>query len=68
MILFPAIDILGGKAVRLAKGDFGARTDYDDDPLDAARRWITATTSQVSELHNRIVSSQPIVASKGLCR
>jgi phosphoribosylformimino-5-aminoimidazole carboxamide ribotide isomerase len=40
VILFPAIDILGGKAVRLAKGDFGARTDYDDDPLDAARRWI----------------------------
>jgi phosphoribosylformimino-5-aminoimidazole carboxamide ribotide isomerase len=42
MILFPAIDILGGKAVRLAKGDFGARTDYDDDPLDAARRWIAS--------------------------
>jgi phosphoribosylformimino-5-aminoimidazole carboxamide ribotide isomerase len=40
MILFPAIDILAGKAVRLARGDFDARTDYDDDPLDAARRWV----------------------------
>ncbi len=40
MILLPAIDILGGKAVRLAQGDFEARTDYDDDPLDAARRWV----------------------------
>jgi phosphoribosylformimino-5-aminoimidazole carboxamide ribotide isomerase len=40
MILLPAIDILGGKAVRLARGDFGARTEYDADPLDAARRWV----------------------------
>jgi phosphoribosylformimino-5-aminoimidazole carboxamide ribotide isomerase len=40
MILFPAIDILGGKAVRLAKGDFDAKTEYDDDPLEAARRWV----------------------------
>jgi phosphoribosylformimino-5-aminoimidazole carboxamide ribotide isomerase len=40
MILLPAIDILGGKAVRLAQGDFDARTDYDDNPLDAARRWV----------------------------
>ena len=40
MILFPAIDILGGKAVRLAQGAFDARTEYDADPLDAARRWV----------------------------
>jgi phosphoribosylformimino-5-aminoimidazole carboxamide ribotide isomerase len=40
MILLPAIDILGGKAVRLARGDFGASTEYDADPLDAARRWV----------------------------
>lgn len=41
MILLPAIDILGGKAVRLAQGDFDARVEYDDDPLDAARRWVS---------------------------
>jgi phosphoribosylformimino-5-aminoimidazole carboxamide ribotide isomerase len=40
MILLPAIDILGGKAVRLAQGSFDERTEYDDDPLDAARRWV----------------------------
>ena len=39
MILLPAIDILDGKAVRLARGDFEQRTVYDADPLDAARRW-----------------------------
>ena len=40
MILLPAVDILDGKAVRLERGDFGARTVYDEDPLDAARRWV----------------------------
>jgi phosphoribosylformimino-5-aminoimidazole carboxamide ribotide isomerase len=42
MILLPAIDILDGKAVRLAKGQFDARTVYDADPLDAAERWVKA--------------------------
>jgi phosphoribosylformimino-5-aminoimidazole carboxamide ribotide isomerase len=42
MILFPAIDILGGKAVRLARGDFAQRTEYDADPVDAAKRWVDA--------------------------
>lgn len=40
MILFPAIDIIGGKAVRLERGDFALQTDYDSDPLDAAKRWV----------------------------
>jgi len=40
MILLPAIDIFAGKAVRLAQGDFDAQTVYDDDPLEAARRWV----------------------------
>jgi phosphoribosylformimino-5-aminoimidazole carboxamide ribotide isomerase len=39
MIFYPAIDILDGKAVRLARGDFTVKTVYDADPLDAARRW-----------------------------
>ena len=39
MILYPAIDILDGSAVRLVKGDFDAKKVYDEDPLDAARGW-----------------------------
>jgi phosphoribosylformimino-5-aminoimidazole carboxamide ribotide isomerase len=35
--LYPAIDILGGSAVRLVKGDFDAKKIYDQDPLSAAR-------------------------------
>jgi phosphoribosylformimino-5-aminoimidazole carboxamide ribotide isomerase len=38
--LYPAIDILGGKAVRLEQGDFERRKVYDSDPLDAALRWV----------------------------
>jgi phosphoribosylformimino-5-aminoimidazole carboxamide ribotide isomerase len=40
--LYPAIDILGGNAVRLVKGDFDARKVYDEDPLSAARAWVDA--------------------------
>jgi phosphoribosylformimino-5-aminoimidazole carboxamide ribotide isomerase len=40
VILYPAIDILGGNAVRLTKGDFDASKVYDQDPLSAARRWV----------------------------
>jgi phosphoribosylformimino-5-aminoimidazole carboxamide ribotide isomerase len=42
MILLPAIDILEGKAVRLARGDFEQRKVYDADPVDAALRWVGA--------------------------
>jgi phosphoribosylformimino-5-aminoimidazole carboxamide ribotide isomerase len=39
VILYPAIDIRGGKAVRLLQGDYERETTYDADPVDAARRW-----------------------------
>ena len=39
MILFPAIDIRGGSAVRLVQGDYDRETTFDADPVDAARRW-----------------------------
>jgi phosphoribosylformimino-5-aminoimidazole carboxamide ribotide isomerase len=42
MILYPAIDILDGGAVRLARGEFDQRTSYDADPLDAAMRWVSS--------------------------
>ncbi|HMK92348.1 MAG TPA: 1-(5-phosphoribosyl)-5-[(5-phosphoribosylamino)methylideneamino]imidazole-4-carboxamide isomerase [Thermoleophilia bacterium] len=39
MILFPAVDIQGGRAVRLRQGDFDRATVFDDDPEAAARAW-----------------------------
>jgi phosphoribosylformimino-5-aminoimidazole carboxamide ribotide isomerase len=45
--LYPAIDLRGGRAVRLLRGDYGAETVYSDDPVAVARsfeaagaRWI----------------------------
>jgi phosphoribosylformimino-5-aminoimidazole carboxamide ribotide isomerase len=40
LILYPAIDIRDGHAVRLVQGDYERETAFDADPLDAARRWI----------------------------
>jgi phosphoribosylformimino-5-aminoimidazole carboxamide ribotide isomerase len=39
VILYPAIDIRGGHAVRLLQGDYARETAYDADPVDAAKRW-----------------------------
>lgn len=36
MNIFPAIDIIGGKAVRLLKGDYAQMTVYSDNPLEIA--------------------------------
>jgi phosphoribosylformimino-5-aminoimidazole carboxamide ribotide isomerase len=40
VILYPAIDIRGGQAVRLLQGDYERETAYDADPVDAAMRWV----------------------------
>ena len=39
MIIYPAIDLRGGRCVRLQQGDLAAETVFADDPVDAARRW-----------------------------
>jgi phosphoribosylformimino-5-aminoimidazole carboxamide ribotide isomerase len=39
VILYPAIDIRRGGAVRLTQGDYERETRYDEDPVDAAARW-----------------------------
>lgn len=36
MLIFPAIDLFGGKAVRLFKGDYNQMTVYNDNPLSVA--------------------------------
>ena len=47
MILYPAIDLIGGAVVRLHKGDFDQLTEYGTDPIavaksyaDAGARWL----------------------------
>lgn len=52
MEVIPAIDIRGGRAVRLFQGDYGRETVFNDSPVDAARRWldIGATRLHVVDL------------------
>lgn len=42
MLLIPSIDIKDGKCVRLRQGRMDEVTVFDDDPRDAARRWVDA--------------------------
>lgn len=47
MIVIPAIDIRGGKVVRLTQGRFSEETVYSDSPVDMARRWESAGAEMI---------------------
>ena len=40
MIIYPAIDLLGGRCVRLVQGDYARETVFADDPTQPARAWV----------------------------
>ena len=40
MLIYPAIDLYGGKAVRLFKGDYAQMTVYNDDPVAVAEDFV----------------------------
>lgn len=47
MNVFPAIDLYGGKAVRLYKGDYNQMTVYNDDPLKVAEAFKLAGATHI---------------------
>ena len=47
MILYPAIDLVGGKAVRLYKGDYARMTVYSDDPVSVAKDFQNAGATRM---------------------
>ncbi len=47
MILFPAIDLYEGKAVRLYKGDYNKMTVYSDNPISVALEFVKSGCSHV---------------------
>ena len=47
MVVIPAIDILGGRCVRLTRGDYENPTIYADDPVEVARRFAAAGAKRV---------------------
>ena len=47
MILFPAIDLVGGKAVRLFKGDYAQMTVYSEHPEEIARDFVACGAGHI---------------------
>ncbi|MEI6233273.1 MAG: 1-(5-phosphoribosyl)-5-[(5-phosphoribosylamino)methylideneamino]imidazole-4-carboxamide isomerase [Planctomycetota bacterium] len=47
MLVIPAVDIKDGKAVRLKKGLANEKTVYDNDPVNAARRWADGGAKRI---------------------
>ena len=47
MYIYPAIDLYGGKAVRLFKGDYNQMTVYSDDPVSVAMDFAAAGASHI---------------------
>ena len=45
MIIYPAIDLIGGAVVRLNKGDFDQQTNYGTDPISVAKSYAEAGAS-----------------------
>jgi phosphoribosylformimino-5-aminoimidazole carboxamide ribotide isomerase len=59
MIVIPAIDLRGGRCVRLLHGDFAHETVYGDDPVAMARHWAAmgATILHVVDLDGAAAGS-----------
>lgn len=47
MLIFPAVDLYEGQAVRLYKGDYAQKTVYSDDPVSVARDFRAAGSGQI---------------------
>ena len=47
MLIYPAIDLYGGKAVRLYKGDYAQMTVYNDNPVAVAQDFVAAGATRI---------------------
>jgi phosphoribosylformimino-5-aminoimidazole carboxamide ribotide isomerase len=47
MYIIPAIDLIGGKCVRLSQGDYSSKKEYHDDPVEMAKRFEGAGISRL---------------------
>ena len=61
MLLFPAIDLYGKKAVRLYKGDYAQMTIYSDNPLSVAKDFesLGATCVHLVDLEGALDGTTP---------
>lgn len=47
MVVIPAIDILGGRAVRLTQGNYNEPTVYSEDPVETAKRFAATGAKRI---------------------
>jgi phosphoribosylformimino-5-aminoimidazole carboxamide ribotide isomerase len=74
-LLYPSIDLRGGRVVRLTQGDYGAETVYGDDPVavatgfcDQGSRWIHVVdldAARTGEPVNRTAVAAVVAAVDG---
>jgi phosphoribosylformimino-5-aminoimidazole carboxamide ribotide isomerase len=75
VVVIPAIDVLGGRCVRLRLGEYADTTVYEDDPADAARNFLDAGASRIHVVDLDAARGLPLAESAdavrrivGLCR
>jgi phosphoribosylformimino-5-aminoimidazole carboxamide ribotide isomerase len=69
MRVIPAIDLRGGKCVRMKQGDPATETIYDDDPVERARNFVAAgaTRLHVIDLDAAFGSGENLAAIERIC-
>jgi phosphoribosylformimino-5-aminoimidazole carboxamide ribotide isomerase len=63
VLVIPAIDVLGGRCVRLRQGEYGDATLYEDDPADAARRFLDAGATRLHVVNLDAARGAPVTES-----
>lgn len=69
MTIVPAIDLRGGRCVRLRHGDPDQQTAYDDDPVARARSFVRAGATQlhVVDLDGALGTGENLGALRAIC-
>lgn len=70
MLLIPAIDLRGGKCVRMQQGDPDRAKTYDTDPVEQAKAFVAAGAKQlhVIDLDGAFGSGENLAAIERICR
>lgn len=64
MDVIPAVDVLGGRCVRLRQGEYARPTRYDRDPVHAARRFIDAGARRLHIVNLDAARGAPVAESE----
>ena len=67
MEVIPAVDIRGGRCVRLHQGDYGRETVFGDDPAAEAARWVALGARRIHVVDlDGAREGRPVNAAGGL--